>query len=209
MRYDDILFDLRLFYDRDAALRDRAPKVAWKLEERQQFLNYLLREKKHRFLEVGAGTGQDSHFFQQRGLEVICTDLSPTMVKRCQQKGLTAYAMDFLHLDFPPASFEAIYAINCLLHVPKAAIAGVLNNIRSLLIPDGLFYLGMYGGEDKEGIFHYGRQQEGRFYSYHSTERLTELAQKYFEIVYFKSIDVGVTDRACFQSFILRKQKEA
>jgi SAM-dependent methyltransferase len=35
-----------------------------------------------RLLELGAGTGQDSLFFQENGLAVVATDLSPRMVER-------------------------------------------------------------------------------------------------------------------------------
>jgi SAM-dependent methyltransferase len=69
-------------------------------------------------LEIGAGTGNDGLYFQNNGLDVTCTDLSPDMVNLCREKGLKAYVMDFLSLDFPPGSFDAIYALNCLLHVP-------------------------------------------------------------------------------------------
>jgi len=58
-------------------------------------------------LEVGAGTGQDSLYFQEQGLRVLCTDLSPAMVELCQAKGLDARIADFLSLDVPPASFDA------------------------------------------------------------------------------------------------------
>lgn len=204
MQYEKILSELQQFYEQDAEERDRTPKTPWKLAERQRFLDVLLQENKLRFLEIGAGTGQDSLFFQEQGMEVICTDFSPSMVARCRQKGLTAYQMDFLHLDFPPHAFDAIYALNCLLHVPKSALPTVLEKIANLLVVDGLFYLGMYGGEDREGIFYYGSQQHGRFYSYYATPRITAILEQYFEIFSFRSIELDIGERACFQSFILR-----
>ncbi|TMD70000.1 MAG: class I SAM-dependent methyltransferase [Chloroflexi bacterium] len=42
-------------------------------------------------LEIGAGTGNDSLFFRDNGLHVVCTDLSPAMVDLCTEKGLEAY----------------------------------------------------------------------------------------------------------------------
>jgi ubiquinone/menaquinone biosynthesis C-methylase UbiE len=61
-------------------------------------------------LEVGAGTGQDSIFFQVNGLAVAATDLSPGMVESCRRKGLEAYVMDLKDLSFPAESFDAAYA---------------------------------------------------------------------------------------------------
>ena len=67
------------------------------------------------------------------------------MVKLCLQKGLNAYVMDFLGLDFPASSFDAIYSLNCLLHVPTHDLPQVLQKLQGLLKPTGLFYLGVYG----------------------------------------------------------------
>ncbi|MCI0438513.1 MAG: class I SAM-dependent methyltransferase [Chloroflexi bacterium] len=205
MRYNDVLPSLRQFYDRNAEQRDKMPKDPWKIEERQRFLDYLLQEKKRCLLEIGAGTGQDSQFFQENGLEVVSTDLSPEMVERCRQKGLTAYQMDFLHLDFPPQSFDAVYAINCLLHVPKSDLPAVLQNIRALLEPDGLFYMGVYGGEDKEGLFGDEARGGSRFYSFYSDEHIKRVVAPFFELVYFRRIDLEEGYTECFQSLILRR----
>lgn len=127
-------------------------KNPWKLAERDAFLQRLRDQRCTRLLELGAGTGQDSLYFQNQGLKVLATDLSPTMVAYCRDKGIDARVMDFLHLDFPPASFDAVYALNCLLHVPNPDLPAVLRAIREVLRPGGLFFLGVYGGQAKEGI---------------------------------------------------------
>src|SRR5436305_11462127 len=124
--YDEITESLRVSYDRNVEERDRTPIAPWKLEERGKFLQLLQAGAKNTLLEIGAGPGKDSLYFQENGLQVVSTDLSPEMVKRCREKGLTAYVMDFLHLTFPPASFDAVYALNCLLHVPKTDLPRVL-----------------------------------------------------------------------------------
>lgn len=139
--YLRVVTSLRKSYSREKAEeRDQAEKEWWKVEERQHFLSLLQQEEKGKLLEVGAGTGTDSLFFQENGLEVVCTDLSPDMVALCREKGLNAYVMDFLSLDFLPASFDAIYALNCLLHVPTLALPKVLQKLRDLLRMEGLFF---------------------------------------------------------------------
>ena len=62
------------------------------------------------------------------------------MVASCRNKGLEAYEMDFLNLDFPSGSFEAVFAMNCPLHMPCRDLPQALAAIRDLLSPDGLFY---------------------------------------------------------------------
>lgn len=60
--------------------------------------------------------------------------------------------MSFDDLQFPDRHFDAIWALNCLLHVPKAHIRDVLKEIDRVMKPSGLFYMGLYGGASWEGI---------------------------------------------------------
>lgn len=98
------------------------------------------------------GHGQDSVFFRNHDLDVVAIDLSPAMVARCREKGIDGRVMDVSHLDFPPDSFDAVYTMNCLLHVPNARLPAVLDAIGALIRPGGLLFLGLYGGLDEEGI---------------------------------------------------------
>ncbi|WJH32257.1 class I SAM-dependent methyltransferase [Paenibacillus sp. CC-CFT747] len=110
---------LREAYNRMARERDRSELQDWKINERSRFLSKLQEEKRGRLLEIGAGTGRDSLFFQEAGLQVTAADLSEEMAALCREKGLDARIMDFYRLDFAKATFDAVYALNCLLHVPK------------------------------------------------------------------------------------------
>ena len=103
-------------------------------------------------LEIDAGTGQDSAYFQEEGFAVVAAELSAVMVEHCRAKGIEAYAMDFLHLNFPVGSFDTVFAMNCLLHVPNHDLPAVLAAVRTVLRPGGLFFVGVYGGnESAEG----------------------------------------------------------
>jgi SAM-dependent methyltransferase len=204
--YNEIIATLRAAYsEQSAAKRDQASIPDWKTTERQLFLSQLQQEGKKTLLEVGAGTGRDSLFFQEHGLQVTSTDLSPAMIDLCRQKGLNAHIMDFLHLDFPDASFDALYALNCLLHVPTQTLPEVLCKLQALLHPGGLFYLGVYGHkEDWEGISPDDWHKPNRFFSYHSDEYLKNLLPRFFELVSFKHVELEGVDWH-FQSIILRR----
>ena len=204
--YHQIITELRESYDRMAGERDKSELAPWKIEERQHFLGWLQQEGKQTLLEIGAGTGRDSLFFQEHGLDVTCTDLSPANVELCRAKGLTAYVMDFLNLAFPDGSFDAVYALNCLLHVPKGDLPAVLQQIRQVLKPGGLFYMGLYGGQDWEGPAPDDHYEPKRFFSYHSDEGIQKLAAQFFELLYFRPVPVerGHSDFH-FQSMILRR----
>src|SRR6185503_16154319 len=157
-------------YNNHAKERDAYAVDAWKVEERANFLSLLQQEHKQSLLEIGAGAGKDSKFFNDQGLAVTCIDLSPEMVKLCKQKGLSAHVMDMTRLNFRPNSFDAVYSLNSLLHVPKVEFRNVLENVKKVLKPTGLFYLGVYGGEEFEGIWELDLYNPKRFFSLHSDE---------------------------------------
>ena len=189
-----------------AAERDGRDKEAFKVDERRRFLDLLKSQGAATLLEVGAGTGQDSLFFQEQGLRVLCTDLSPDMVERCQAKGLDARVADFLDLGVPPASFDAVYALNCLLHVPSPDLARVLEAIGSVLVPGGLLYVGTWGGTDEEGPMRVDRNPVPRFFAFRSDQRMSQALAEHFEIVSFRTFDVGGNH---FQSFMLHRPATA
>jgi SAM-dependent methyltransferase len=205
--YDQIITNLRQSYDHTAQDRDQREIVPWKIEERAYFLSLLQQEGKQNLLEIGAGPGWHGKFFQDNGLTVVCTDLSPEMVKLCRARGLAAYTMDFLSLDFPDGSFDAIYALNCLLHVPRKDLPKVLRALQALLKPAGLFYLGVYGGKDSEGVWPQDHHDPKRFFSFHTDEQLCRITTEFFELLYFEQIPLEGDNEFHFQSLILRRNR--
>jgi SAM-dependent methyltransferase len=203
VRYDEVLGPLREAYDARAAWRDGLSKEPWKLAERQAFRERLAPGA--RLLEIGAGTGQDSAYFQEQGFAVVAADLSAAMVEHCRAKGIEAYAMDFLHLDFPAASFDAVFAMNCLLHVPNHDLPAVLAAVRAVLRPGGLFFVGVYGGhESAEGPVDDDNYAPPRFFSWRTDDQLLGFATgARFDVADFHSVDAGRGSR--FQSLTLRR----
>lgn len=200
--------NLRTCYDKYAQERDSGSIQDWKAQERAGFLVILQQEHKHTLLEIGAGPGRDSLFFLEQGLKPVCIDLSAAMVELCQQKGLPAQVMDMLYLQFPDASFDAVYAMNSLLHLPKVEFPLVLQEISRVLQPGGLFYLGIYGGYEHEGIWDQDAYQPQRFFSFFSDEHLEEEVKTVFEILSFKHITVEAGNHLGFQSLTLRKHAD-
>jgi SAM-dependent methyltransferase len=202
-RYDDVIGSLREAYDERAAWRDGLTKEPWKVTERQAFRDRLVPGA--RLLEIGAGTGQDSAFFQAEGFAVVAGDLSPVMVEHCRAKGIEAHVMDFLHLGFVAGSFDAVFAMNCLLHVPNSDLPGVLAAIRTIMRPGGLFFLGVYSGDRSvEGPLENDAHTPPRFFSWRTDDDLLGFAAaERFEVVDFHPVDTGRGYR--FQSLTLRR----
>jgi SAM-dependent methyltransferase len=187
---------LRSYYDAEVDFRDGLIKQDWKLDERAAFLDRLRVAEARTLLEVGAGTGQDSRFFQDEGLDVTAVDLSPAMIERIRGKGVRALVGDVTSLGFGESEFDAVYAFNSLLHVPNASLAPALTGIRTVLRPGGLFYLGVYGGTEPEEGF----TDDGRFFSFRTDQELLTYAKEQFDILDFHVVRARNTR---FQSLTL------
>jgi len=190
-------------YNQQAEHRNKSEIEDWKAAERAQFLSLLQKETKQTLLEIGTGHGRDSLFFNKQGLDVTGIDLSPAMVDLCRQKSLTVQVMDVVDLSFERSSFDAVYALNSFLHLPKGEFSLALKNVRAVLKPGGLFYLGLYGGFDFEGIWEDDFYTPKRFFSFHTDEGLKNILVSVFDIIYFRNIPLG-EDKRPFQSVILR-----
>jgi len=142
---------LRESYDRRAEERDAKPAPDWELRERGAFCELLRRERRHSVLDLGAATGTDAEFFRENGLDAVCVDLSPEMIRRCREKGLRGHVMHLTDLRFPEGSFDAAYAENSLVHLPKAELPAALRRISPIVMPGGLFYVALDGGYEFEG----------------------------------------------------------
>lgn len=201
---DDVRARLRAAYAGTAADRNSRQRQSWKYELRHRFLERLQEVGAQTLLELGAGPGRDAAFFQKHGLGVVCVDLSDDMVALCRQKGLTAYVMDIADLQFPPASFDAIYALNCLLHIPKAELPTVLAGIERVLAPAGLFCMVVYGGFEYEGVWEEDGYEPKRFFSFYTDTHLRRIVSDTFDVVSFDQIGVDGEDELHVQSFILR-----
>lgn len=207
MSFSQIKTNLKNAYNKKASERDSLTMEQWKIDTRQSFLNILLETNKKTLLEIGAGTGRDSMFFQDRGISVICTDLSQEMVNLCKVKGLEAHEMGFDELTFPDESFDSVWALNCLLHVPKQELEGILEGIKRVLKTGGYFYMGVYGGRSSEGIWEEDFYEPKRFFSFYKKEELIVVLKKYFSVTTFEEFGpeiIGGNDLS-FQSIVLKK----
>lgn len=199
---------LRETYNRYANERDGAKMAPWKFKERQQYMQSILEDDLNSILELGSGTGRDGLYFKENHFEVVCADLSDEMVRICREKGLDARRMDFCELDFEPESFDSVYAMNSLLHVPKSELDAVLEQIHRVLKPGGLFFLGIYGGQSSEGIWSEDYYEPKRFFSMYTDEEIQEVAKRRFELEDFHAEVLDESSRSPhFQSLLLRKRK--
>ena len=145
-------------------------------------------DKKVRLLEIGAGSGHSAAFFVEQGFTVIATDLSPGNVARCRAKGLDARVGDFYDLDFPDGSFDAIWAMSCLMHAPDADLPDVLGEMARVLVPGGIAMIGLWGGRGTSGIWEGDDHVPPRFYALRTNDQVRAAFAESFDIERFDSI---------------------
>lgn len=195
---------LRQSYNNHASEREESDMESWKINIRSEFLQLILNEKKSTILDIGAGTGKDSEFFQKNDINVIAVDLSEEMIKICREKSIESYELDFHNLRKIGKNFDAVWAMNSLLHVEKLNINLVLEEIKSILKPSGLFFMGVYGGEDFEGIWEKDIYNPPRFFSFYTDDNIQRVVSSYFDIINFQKIETG--GKYYFQSLIMRRK---
>jgi SAM-dependent methyltransferase len=203
--YTELKARLRQSYDADADSRAVMHDTPWKALERNRFADRLRESGASRLLEIGAGHGISGRFFADQGFDVTCVDLSPELVAHCRAKGLDARVMDFGDLAFEDESFDAVFGMNCLLHVPKSELPGVLAEVRRVLAPGGLFYWGQYGGRDHEEVWETDHCVPKRFFSFFTADRIEAVAAEHFDLVEASHTALE-SDIDQYQGLILRKR---
>ena len=148
-------------YEKYAHERASHSPDAFKVQERAAFLKFLQDEERKTLLEIGCGHGQDALFFQNQGLRVLAVDNTPTMVTLTAEKGVPGQVLDCYNLGEISERFDAVYTMNCLLHIPKRDMDQILRLISERLNNSGLMYLGIWGDENFEGIWEKDTNRNG------------------------------------------------
>lgn len=167
--------DLIRAYEARSADRDARQPSGFKAVERDLFADALIEVGAKSVIEIGCGPGHDAKYFKDRGFEVTAVDATPSLIALAQAKGIDARLLDVRDLGSLSASFEAVYSMNCLLHVTNDDLPGVLRSIHDVMTDGGLFYLGTWGGDDFEGVWEGDSYEPKRFFSLRRARTLLNL----------------------------------
>ena len=132
-------------------------------ETYETFNKYL--KKGDTILDLGCGSGRDSHYFSNYGYEVISVDYSDEMVKMAGDfLNKKVIKLDMRKMDFKD-KFNGIWACASILHIKKNEMAKVLENSYCALKDGGIMYMSFkYGeGEVQRGGRHFSNYTEDTF----------------------------------------------
>lgn len=195
-------------YDASAATRDERGEPDWRDDHRRALAATLTNEGRTRILEIGAGPGHSSVYFAAQGFAVVATDLSPGNVDRCLAKGLDAHVADFTDLDFPDGSFDAIWAMSCLMHATEPDFAVAIEEMARVLTPGGIVIAGMWGGDGTAEVLEDDVIEPPRFFAWRTDDHVRASFSTRFVIEAFEVIDGPLDDprEEHYQLVRMRKQ---
>lgn len=103
-------------------------------------------------LELGCGAGAACARVAEAGFAVTGVDVSLAQLElaRTRAPGATFLHADFLDLELPHESFDAVCSFYVLNHVPRDRLADLIDRIAAWLKPGGLF-MHAFGTSDNGG----------------------------------------------------------
>ena len=109
-------------------------------------------------LDFGCGSGRDTKYFLDVGMQVDATDGSEELCKLASEyTGIPVRQMLFEELD-AKAQYDGIWACSSILHLPKEALKDVLKKMIAALKEHGIIYTSF-----KYGTFE--GERNGRFFT--------------------------------------------
>ncbi|KXV46717.1 class I SAM-dependent methyltransferase [Gluconobacter albidus] len=117
-------------------------------------------------LDLGCGGAIDARAMLEQGFSVEAVEASPSLAANAAQMlGKPVQVIRFDELQAADA-YDAVWASASLIHVPRAALSGILAKVHAALKPGG-WHLATYKSGGQEG-----RDSVGRYYNYPSAEEI-------------------------------------
>jgi len=175
-------------------------------EHASVFHNYLQTssntlQEPFKVLELGCGYGRDVMWFASKGMNVIGTDYSRSMLKKAQESNPSIF---FLEMDmrtianhFMPDSIDGIWACASMIHLPKADIPSLLKSMFTVLRPGGIVYVSVKEGQGE--TFDPDERYGGirKLYAFYQQDELTD----YLSSAGFEICESGVADHTKKDSY--------
>jgi len=139
----------------------------------------------NKILDLGSGPGNHAEYFTKKGFNVLCVDISEKMIELCKRKGLKAEITDIEHLTLPAQSFDGIWAMASLLHIPKSNITNVINSIAEILTPKGILAISVKEGYGEKMEKHPDFPGVERLFVYFTDQEIRNLFTPKFELLHY------------------------
>lgn len=176
--------DTRKSYNASPEYHAKRFEGLFDLQRRDEFKLFAQCLKGTRVLDLGCGAGDHAAYFAGTGLHVTGIDLSDGMIELAQQRnpGLDFRVMDMERLNFPHDTFDGVWAVTSLLHIPKKNVPAVCDSVANVLKERGIFYVCMKQGTG-EGMESDRRDlNTQRYLAYWQRDELCRTLQSRFDV---------------------------
>lgn len=148
-----------------------------------------------RILDAGSGSGRDVEYFLEDGFKPVGVDLSLGLIKEAKKRVPKGEFLkqDFRKTKFKDNSFDGIWSVTSLIHLPKEEIKKAIKEFHRLLDKDGIVYISVKKGTGSKEIKKEKYNNEPRtFYFYQQIEMEKLVKESGFKIISSESNDVWV-----------------
>ena len=162
-------------------------------------INIDMSDAYHRFLELlpeGArvldaccGSGRDSKYFVDQGLDVVAFDASEKMVNHAREyAGVKVEKLRLDQLQYTE-EFDGVWACASLLHVRKDEFVSTFQNLVNALKSSGVIYVSLKQSESNEPA-------GGRHFSYYSAGEINGIISLQADL---ELIEIWIEERVDFK----------
>jgi ubiquinone/menaquinone biosynthesis C-methylase UbiE len=148
-----------------------------------------------RVLDAGCGPGRDVEYFMEDGLQAIGVDLSLGQIKEAKKrvpKGEFKKS-DFRKMSFKDGSFDGVWSVTSLIHLPKTEVEKSLKEFNRVLDKKGIVYISVKQGEGSEIVKKEKYNNEPRTIYFYGQQEMEELVRDAgFKILGSEANDVWV-----------------
>jgi ubiquinone/menaquinone biosynthesis C-methylase UbiE len=162
-------------------------------------------------LDVGCGTGPNSHYLHERGFLVEGIDLSIGMLKIAKKNypHIKFTKMDMRSLRFKDRQFDGILVPYSLFHVPNKDMKKTLAGFRRVLKDEGVIYFALQEGFGEKIMTDTVNPKYSLYVRFFKMKEFVDLLDKNGFTVVFKKIRklCGKYEFQCNKIFIIAKKR--
>lgn len=155
-------------------------------------------------IDLGSGPGTHADYFYFKGLDVLCVDYSPEMLRRCAVKGVKALLLNMEDFWMPDKTVDGVWMYHSLVHVRDENVPSLIKNIHRMLRPSGLLALAVREGSQNG----YENEWNGvkRWFNYFTDEELRSYLTPLFDVVSFSRTSLEEEGKV-YLNYLLRKRE--
>ena len=165
--------------------KDKHPKLRFWEEELQELVK--IRDSGS-LIDVGCGYGRDSIALREAGFDYLGIDFSSEMINVAKDSFPEAsFKVGDMYDLKEFGSFDVIWAVASLVHIPKDKAHLVLEQFKMILNPEGVAVISLKSGNKEVMEDFEGNPTTRRFMIYWDKDKFENLAKEYgFEVLKVK-----------------------